>query len=529
VGEVIRFGTDGWRGRIAEEFTFANVRRVAQAIASYCKERSASSPLVVGYDTRFLSREFAQTAAEVLAHAGLPVLFSETFAPTPAFSYAVVAQRAGGAVVITASHNPPAFNGLKLKSGRGGSVPPDVTAAIEARLPSSRAPSPGPGTPGAPILPFDPRPAYLKRLQELVDLGRVRAAGIAVVVDPMYGAAQGWLSGLLRTAGIPVEELHARVDPLFAATPPEPLPSHLQELSARVREGSGRMRVGFALDGDGDRVAAVDEGGNFVTPHQIFALLLKHLVEHRRMGGAVVGNFATTAMVEKLAKRYALPFHETPIGFKHIALLMEGEDVLIGGEESGGIGVKGHLPERDGTLSALLLLELMAVEGKPLGRLLAELEAQVGPHRYGRIDLPASGPTVSAEAIRRWIERRGLPPLPFPLGEVRELDGLKLLFRDGRWLLLRPSGTEPVIRIYAEAPSGEEVATLLTWGRTILGRIAEKEGDDDTQAWAAGGSFHRGAALGPVDDPRGRGRVQDQTDRGPAGPSAQSPGAPVSQ
>ncbi len=480
--EAIRFGTDGWRGRIAEEFTFANVRRVAQAIASYFKERSTSSPIVVGYDTRFLSREFAQAAAEVLARAGLPVLLSETFAPTPAFSYAVVAQKALGAVVITASHNPPEFNGLKLKSGRGGSVSPAVTAAIEALLPSSR--TPGPGSRGGLIVAFDPRPAYLKRLAELVDLGRVRTAGIEVFVDPMYGAAQGWLSSLLRTAGIPVQELHARVDPLFAATPPEPLPRHLQELSARVREGQGRMRVGFALDGDGDRVAAVDEAGHFVTPHQIFALLLKHLVEHRRMGGAVVRNFATTAMVEKLAKRYALPFHETPIGFKHIALLMEEEDVLIGGEESGGIGVKGHLPERDGTLCALLLLELMAVEGKPLGRLLAELEAQIGPHRYGRIDLPARVKQVSAEAIRRWLKRsgRGLPPSPFPPVEVRELDGLKFLFRDGRWLLLRPSGTEPVIRIYAEAPSGEEVEQLLAWGQTILGRIAEGDGDDDAQA-----------------------------------------------
>lgn len=481
----IRFGTDGWRGRIAEEFTFANVRRVSQAIASHLKaaSSSASSPIVVGYDTRFLSQEFARAAAEVLARSGIPVLLAAAFAPTPVFSYAVVSRKALGAVVITASHNPPGFNGLKLKSERGGSVSPRVTAAIEALLTSSLATSHWPLATGAPIVSFDPRPAYMKRLAELVDLQRVRASGIEVCLDPMYGASQGWLSGLLRTSGVPVKELHARVDPLFGGMPPEPLPHHLEELSAWLKKGNGLMRVGFALDGDGDRVAAMDEAGNFVNPHQIFALLLKHLVEHRRLRGAVVRNFATTAMVEKLAKAYGLPCHETPIGFKHIALLMEKEDVLIGGEESGGIGIKGHIPERDGMLCALLLLELMAVEGKPLGRLLAELEAQVGPYRYGRLDLPLRGDAVNALALEQWVRtsRKEVDALEVSLVEVKDLDGLKFLFRDGRWLLLRPSGTEPVIRIYAEAPSPEGVEELLAWGRAIVGRVSEGQGDDGAQ------------------------------------------------
>jgi len=260
--------------------------------------------------------------------------------------------------------------------------------------------------------------------------------------------------------------------------PPEPLPQHLSELAAVLQApGAGRLRVGFAFDGDGDRLAAIDEAGTFVTPHRVFTLVLKHLVEHRGLGGAVVKNFATTTMVEKLAKCYGLPCYETPIGFKYVAELMEHEDVLIGGEESGGIGVKGHIPERDGMLAALLLLELMAVEGKPLGRLLQALEAKLGPHHYGRLDLPLLGGPVDLQLIRHRLQQSA----PASLQEVRDLDGIKLFFQDGSWLLLRPSGTEPVLRVYAEALSPEGVEQLLDWGKAIVGRGAEGQGNDGAQ------------------------------------------------
>lgn len=466
----IRFGTDGWRGRIAEEVTFASVRRVAAAIACSIREGSAGlpSPVAVGYDTRFLAKAFAKVAAQVLALHGIPVLLSQHFAPTPALSYAVVERNAAAGVIVTGSHNPPSYTGVKLKSRRGSSASPEMTAAIEALL-QDQEPGRTPPAARSTILAFDPRPAYVERLAELVDLERVKAAGVEVVLDPMYGATQGWLSTLLREWGVQVQELHARVDPCFGGVPPEPLPRHLSELAAVLSApGAGRLRVGFALDGDGDRVAAIDEAGTFVTPHQVFALLLKHLVEHRRLEGAVVKNFATTTMVEKLAKCYGLPCYETPIGFKHVAELMEHGDVLIGGEESGGIGVKGHIPERDGMLAALLLLELIAVEGKPLGQLLRALEAKLGPHRYSRLDLPLVGEPVDLQSVCQWAKRSA----PAPLQEVRNLDGLKFLFQDGSWLLLRPSGTEPVLRVYAEAPSPGGVEQLLNWGKAIVGRGA---------------------------------------------------------
>jgi len=501
----ISFGTDGWRGRIAKEVTFANVRRVAAAIASSVREDSAglASPVVVGYDTRFLSKAFAKVVAEVLARQGIPVLLSQRFAPTPALSYAVVERNAAAGVIVTGSHNPPSYTGVKLKSRRGSSAPPEMTTAIEARLrgPDHRLKPPASRS---TILAFDPKPAYVERLAELVDLERVRDSGVEVVLDPMYGATQGWLSTFLREWGIQVQELHARVDSCFGGVPPEPLPRHLSELAAVLSApGASRLRVGFAFDGDGDRLAAIDEAGTFMTPHHVFALVLKHLVEHRGLGGAVVKNFATTTMVEKLAKCYGLPCYETPIGFKYVAERMEHEDVLIGGEESGGIGVKGHIPERDGMLAALLLLELMAVEGKPLGRLLHALEEKLGPHCYGRLDLPLLGEPVDLQLVRQRMEESA----PAPLQEVRDLDGLKFLFQDGSWLLLRPSGTEPVLRVYAEAPSPEEVEQLLDWGRAIVGQGSEGRGHDGTQHESAGWFLHGGTTLGSVDDPRRRGGV----------------------
>lgn len=314
---------------------------------------------------------------------------------------------------------------------------------------------------------FDPIPFHLDRLAQLVDLRAIASSGFQIVIDPMYGAGQGSFFHFLQGLGLKTEEIHGEVDPSFGGGNPEPMASNLEELSSKIRSLPGWRKVGLAFDGDADRLGAVDEEGRFVTPHHLFALLLKHLKEHRGLEGTVVKTFSVTRMVDRLASHYGLPLRETPIGFKYIAEVMLKEQVLIGGEESGGIGVLDHLPERDAFLAALLLLELLAVTGNPLGRVIQALEEELGPHRYLRLDLH-----MEQNLIRERLNAlRKAPPervSTFRVEEVRTLDGVKFLFESGAWLLFRPSGTEPVIRLYAEAPREEEVQTLLQWGRGFL-------------------------------------------------------------
>ncbi len=549
----IGFGTDGWRGIIGEDFTFSRAELLAQAVSNYIRlqtsNHSHQPPAIVGYDTRHLSKEFAETVARVLAGNGISVFLSNSFAPTPVLSYAVVEKRAMGAVIITASHNPPKYNGLKFKSASGSSASLEITSAIEEELRRLQSSVLSPQSSCIPhsasrITLFDPRPAYFKRLSELVDLNRIANSRIEVFLDPMYGATQGYLSSFLRGIGLRVEEIHARIDHSFGGINPEPLPRNLGELSSLLRPQTpdprpqtsdlshqpravnrqpstmnrqpptanrqpptlnyspftlhtSPIRVGFAFDGDGDRIGAMDERGNFVSPHQIFALLLKHLANNKGLKGTVIKNFAVTRMVDILAKRYGLPVCETPIGFKYVAELMEKGEVLIGGEESGGFGIQGHIPERDGILCALLILEMMAMEGKPLGMLIEGLERDVGPHRFGRLDLtlypgssrdeiigllasslsiPLRGPDreeglFPSEFSFKGSSKATVLPDGFEIEGIKNLDGMKLLFRNGGWLLLRPSGTEPVLRIYAEAPSQGEVSRLLAWGKELVSPI----------------------------------------------------------
>lgn len=471
----IRFGTDGWRGVIAAEFTFAAVRVVAAAIARQVLATAVTGPhptVLVGYDTRFLSKEFAEAAARVLRGQGLEVRLASTFLATPLLSYGVVHAVAEGGMMITASHNPPQYNGVKYKSRHGGSASLEFTRGVEREIRALEAP----GAPGAGAVPesgealpeFDPRPAHRVRMKELVDLPRIAAAPLEVFLDPMYGAGQGYLSGILRALRLRVTELHAEVNPGFGGQPPEPLARHLTELTRAVTNhpysGGGTLRVGLALDGDADRLAAVDEQGRYVNSHQIFALLLKHLFVHRGMTGRVVKAFSSGQMVDKLADAYGLPLTVTPIGFKYIAEEMLKRDVLIGGEESGGVAIRGHIPERDAILAALLLLEYVATEIRPLGALLADLEKEFGPHRYERVDVPL----LSLEATEAVVEQVAEDPPEAVKGvkvvRVEDLDGVKLHGADGSWLLLRRSGTEPLLRIYAEGPSEERVAELLKWG-----------------------------------------------------------------
>lgn len=501
----IRFGTDGWRGIIAADVTFDTVRLVARAIARrVVAEPGEQRPphLLVGYDTRFLSRDFARVAAEAMAAEGVRVSLAERFAPTPAFSYAVVRLGATGAVVITASHNPPQYSGVKFKSAFGGSAPVSFTQGVEEeiqrlsaerrgpraeeRSPSAKRQAPSANsdepraetaehaarsTQHAAIDCFEAREPWLDRLEQLVDVSRIGQSGIRVVLDVMYGAGQGLLSSRLRRAGCDVRELHAEVNPGFGGLHPEPIPRYMGPLLETVTRWDGAgIRVGFAFDGDSDRIGPVDEDGNVISPHQTLALLVRHLVRNRKECGAVVKSVNIGHMVDLEAEALGLPMVVTPIGFKFIAAAMQAHDALVGGEESGGFAMRGHIPERDPGLITLLLLECMAMREKSLGTLVREMESDYGPHRYGRVDLRLA---TLADRDRVVTQVTDSPPdrlLDQPVRRVDTLDGVKLVRADQSWVMLRASGTEPLLRIYAEAPSEAGVQALLAWGQDVAAR-----------------------------------------------------------
>jgi phosphomannomutase len=467
----IQFGTDGWRGVIADDFTFANVRLAARAIARRVRaEADGASPhVLVGYDTRFLSREFAQAAAQTMAAEGVRVSLAAAFAPTPAFSYAVVRLQAAGAVVITASHNPAEYSGVKCKAAYGGSAPVSFTRGVEEEIRRLQASGQSAiRNPQSEIGSFDAREPWLDRLEELVPVAPIGRSGIRVVLDVMYGAGQGLLVERLRRAGCAVRELHGEINPGFGGLHPEPIPAYMGSLIAATQEWRGPGPcVGFAFDGDSDRIAPVDEDGHVVTPHQVLALLVRHLVRNRRERGAVVKSVNIGRMVDLEAQALGVPLVVTPIGFKFIAAAMREQDALVGGEESGGFAVRGHIPERDPGLICLLLLECMAMTGQSLGTLVREMEAAYGPHRYGRTDLRLA---TLADRDRVVARLAGAPPtalLSVPLLRTDTRDGVKLIRADHSWVMLRASGTEPLLRIYAEAPTEDEVRALLDWGQQL--------------------------------------------------------------
>jgi len=458
--EQIKFGTDGWRGIIGDTFVFENVRRVAAAIARYvCKEGQPERGLVVGYDTRFLSPEAAREAARQVAAEGIPVLLADRATPTPAVSYAVVARKTAGALMVTASHNPYVWNGIKLKAPYGGSASPDIMKRVETYVPAqdpvkdrtSKAVAAG-------IEMADLVSPYLDRIQTLVSLDRIRESGRKFVIDPMFGAARGCLARVFEDAGISFSEIHGEHNPLFPGINPEPIDPHLAELSKAVVKS--RSDAGFATDGDADRIGAVDAQGNTVDSHKIFSILLRHLVAARGERGEVVKTVSTTQMIDKIAAKYGLPIHITPIGFKYVCELMLSRDILIGGEESGGIAVRGHLPERDGVLNSLYLADIIAQRGKDLGELVHELEEEFGPHYYRRVDLEID--KADAHRVVELVREGTLKSVAnFKVLSLDTRDGVKMILGDSMWVLVRTSGTENVLRLYAEAPSREEVTALL--------------------------------------------------------------------
>src|SRR5215467_10638961 len=383
----IKFGTDGWRGVIAEDFTFANARIVAHAIARYVvRGEDARRGVIIGYDHRFASDRFAAAAAEVISASGTPVWLTDKPCPTPAISYLVRHQKAAGGIVITASHNPYRWNGIKYKASYGSSALPSIVAQIEKELAfvlSSDVP-PLPPQPKL-IQPLEPRAPYLNTLEKLVDWDRIRKANFRFVFDAMYGSAAGLLPELFRRNGVHCDEIRGTRDPRFAGIHPEPIEPHTRALQDAVV--AGRYDAGLAADGDGDRIGAVDRDGTFVNPHQIFSLLVWHLAGMRNLPGEIAKTFSVTKLIDKLAKKLGRRLHEVPIGFKYICELMLEQNILIGGEESGGIGTSLYLPERDATVSALLLAELMSWHRKSLGELIHALHQEFGEHHYGRVDL----------------------------------------------------------------------------------------------------------------------------------------------
>jgi len=451
---AIKFGTDGWRGIIADDFTVENVRLVARAVAAYIhRHEEPARGVAVGYDTRFGSERFAQATAEELARAGLRVWLSDGCAPTPAVSYAVRHFETAGAVMITASHNPWQWNGFKFKARYGGSASLKIVQRIEEAIGSE-----APERAGGEIRSVDFRPPYLEQVARVADLKKIARAHLKLAVDPMYGAGQGYLRAIFEQLGVRCHEVHGARDPLFPGLNPEPMEPHVEDLRRTVLDGG--FDAGFALDGDGDRVGAVDRAGAFVDSHRIFSILLEYLMEARNLRGEVAKTFSTTKMVDRIAARRGLKLHETPIGFKYICDLMLERDILIGGEESGGIGVKGHLPERDGILNSLLLAEVMAHHGKSLGELVAGLHARYGPQFYNRRDLHLP-PGQKERALALLTQRPPRAIAGQAVSAIEDLDGIKFLLEGNAWVLARASGTEPLLRLYAEAPSSDVVESIL--------------------------------------------------------------------
>jgi alpha-D-glucose phosphate-specific phosphoglucomutase len=471
---TIKFGTDGWRAVISDTFTFNNLRLVAQAIADMALESYGNGGLevVIGYDTRFLSDRYAAEVARVMAANGIVAWLTRADTPTPAISYSVVHKKAAAGIVITASHNAPRYNGIKLKSRHGGAASPEQGRLVEVYIERNQENMHGPNlidfdaaVRQEMIRKFDPAWAYYEHLGTLIDLDVISNGELRIVADPMFGSGRGALKEILSRTRCHVQEIRGEMNPGFGGIHPEPVAHYLKALSAAIQNGLGS--VGIATDGDADRVGAVDNQGNFVDPHRIFALVLRYLLQERGWRGAVVRTVSTTRMVDRLAERYDLPLYETPVGFNHIAQHMIDGDVLMGGEESGGMSIRGHIPEGDGVLMGLLLLEVIAAAGVPLSELVDDLLEDLGPAHYARTDLRLARPVAKSEMVRRLTESAPAQIGGVAVQEISTVDGVKYLMADDGWLLIRPSGTEPVLRVYAESPEARMVKEMLAFGESV--------------------------------------------------------------
>jgi phosphoglucomutase len=459
----IKFGTSGWRAVMAEEFTFANVKRAVGGIARYvASQKPKGARVIVGRDPRFLGETFCSVAAEILSAQGIAPLVVADPAPTPAFAHAVIENKADGVINFTASHNPPEYNGIKFSTPDGCPALPEVTKKIEAEIVMGDNAS----TDGAEVNPasqgsLDPKPGYLKRLAEIIDLEVIRKAKLRVAFDPMWGAARGYSDELLRSGGVQVETVHDYRDVLFGGHAPEPDDHLLEALRKQMREMGAQ--IGIATDGDADRFGIVDSDGTFLQPNYVIAILFDYLVESRGWKNGVAKSVATTNLINALAKRHGVELHETPVGFKYIGELIMKDKIAIGGEESAGLSIRHHVPEKDGLLAGLLCCEAVARRGKSLGEQLKVLCNQVGSFYPERQNF-----RLTAEVKAKFTEKLKSDPKDFcghAVSEVVRTDGLKLVFSDGSWVCYRLSGTEPVVRVYTEARSEEGLKKLSTAGK----------------------------------------------------------------
>ena len=485
---TIHFGTDGWRAVMSDTFTFTNLRLVAQAIADAVASQEWTNgattgitpdprKMVVGFDTRFLSDRYATEVARVLAANGFTVLLAQADAPTPVISHAVRNNNAIAGVMITASHNAPRYNGVKLKSASGGSALPEQCRRVEVYLNDNEERGRGPNLMDMDkardlslIQRFNPIPAYYEHLRTLINSDVIAENPQRFVIDSMYGSGRGVIRGFLQGTGCEISEIRGEMNPGFGGVHPEPIRQYLGALAGAI--GAGMGSFGIATDGDADRIGAMDERSSFVDPHKIMSLALRYLVEKRGLTGSVVRTVSTTRMIDRLAKKYGLVVHETPVGFNHIADYMMKEKVLIGGEESGGIGFTGHIPEGDGILMGLLIIEMVAASGTTLYEMVEDLQKEVGPVYYDRIDLRLKYPVAKEKMVSMLVNQ---PPTDIggeKLAQVSTMDGVKYIFNDDSWLLIRPSGTEPVLRVYAEGRTEEMVRELLKYGRSIADNVA---------------------------------------------------------
>lgn len=467
----IKFGTDGWWGITADDFTYASVRRVAQGVAEYMLTKAREPLAVVGYDCRFASEEFARTVADVFAVNGVRSLIFDRPSPTQVASWTVIDRKAVGAAVITASHNPYLFNGVKYKPETGSSAPTEVINELERRINAlGEVAAPDREKAAGLVTVYDPRPAYNAQVGRMVDLDRIRKSGLRIVHECMHGSGYGYVTGLLGGDRTTVSELHPDRNPFFGGLNPEPIPPNIDDAVALMKKGGQDLCI--LTDGDADRVGIIDETGRFINQLQVFALLILHLFDVMGMRGPIVKTVNMTAMAETLAQQFGTEIYEVPVGFKWVAPKMMETNAVIGGEESGGFGIRGHIPERDGILVGVLFADMIVRRGKPLSQILADLEHRVGPHAYARHDIHLERDTYEQDRKRITEQLASHQPKDIAgvkVARVRSDDGFKFYLEDGSWVLFRTSGTEALIRIYAEASDSAAVESRLAAIEDIVG------------------------------------------------------------
>ncbi len=466
----IKFGTDGWRAIISDDFTFENVRMVSQAIADHFNKEKKGSTLAIGYDWRFLSEKYAEIVAEVLAANSIKVLLSDKAVPTPLVSLEIKNKKLQGGIMITASHNPPSYNGIKIKASYAGSADKGITKSVESLLGKNQIkslPIAAAVSSGA-VKMTDFKSSYMKFITSYIDMDLLKNAKLNVLVDCMYGVGDGYIKEILKDTKIQIAQMRAGRDPLFGGINPEPIPKNLEAVFERMK--NEKFDIAIVNDGDADRIGAVVPGGKFLGAGQVMSLLLLHFIEDKKWTGSVVKTVSNTTLIERIVKKYKLKLHETPVGFKYICRLMLDEDVLIGGEESGGIGVKNYMPERDGMLLGILLIEMMAHRKKGILDILKDIEKEYGRFCYARIDMEY--PDAKKKKLMEFLKNNAPKKiLEKPIKELKSYDGYKFILEDDSWLILRLSGTEPILRIYAEASSDKLAKDYLDFGKKIAQNI----------------------------------------------------------